>query len=475
MTLLAWIDRRTPYRALLASALLIVGSLLPLAVAHASGNLMGEILIGGKGTVTGEGTFYGVSCSRGGDCVAAGDMNAPNRPQPGQTLEMFASSSGGTWGPVKVIPGQRTSGSTFTSMACAGSSFCVVIGTDLVTRASTYAVLQNGVAGPTTKVPAARGDDFRAITCPAVGDCVAVGSSVDGMVSDTMTNGSWGTVTSIPNSNIDLANGFSCSDTSNCTVVGWDMQGSYYFVESNGVWGPVLTIPPAKRGGSETVKGISCSSFSDCTAVGTLANGATVYSTESGGVWGATTTVAVPGGGTLQAVSCVDATDCTAVGASNDNQLLRVTETNGVWGPAVLTRSGGVGALMSVSCTDATDCTAVGYGAGLQALYDTEVNGAWYVAAKKPPTVPRPVTIAYSSRSNTLTAKGEAALMALAGKLNAGARVTVIGYANGSIILASGRVAGVEGYLGSWASIRVTFRTVTNSTSNKVTVITTKN
>ena len=90
------------------------------------------------------------------------------------------------------------------------------------------------------------------------------------------------------------------------------------------------------------------------------------------------------------------------------------------------------------------------------------------------PALPGPVSVGFTGKSSALSATDRAALSALAAKLSAGAAVTVTGYAKGSATLARKRAAAAAAFLKSKLSLSVTIKSVTSSSSNKATVVTTR-
>ncbi len=291
------------------------------------------------------GDSSGVSCSDALDCTAVGG------------LEFAVSESGGVWGAPAELSG---SPGGFTGVSCTGAGDCTAVGDSSDSQAGMiYATESGGTWGSVSELsfpPGAQGGHTYGVSCPAAGDCTAVG--VDGNqepVSVTETNGTWEPMTIFPAPMGYYLQGVSCAAVGDCTAVGTDAGGgcgSLYAIESGGVWGPIITLPDSCIGGLVSV---SCAAVGDCTAVGGGAGGIPYYVTESNGSWGPVT----PASGTaalyFTGVSCSDAVDCTAVGGGS-----YAVETNGIWGQSadVSPPSAG-GTFTGVSCTAPGVCTAV--------------------------------------------------------------------------------------------------------------------
>jgi YVTN family beta-propeller protein len=101
-------------------------------------------------------------------------------------------------------------------------------------------------------------------------------------------------------------------------------------------------------------------------------------------------------------------------------------------------------------------------------------GGAPPAAPPAPTSVPIPRDVTYVGGSDTLTAKSKTLLIALIGKLERGAFLTVTGYAHDNEALAKKRATIVADFLRGRIAIHVTIKFVTTSVVGKVMVITTK-
>jgi hypothetical protein len=272
------------------------------------------------------------------------------------------------------------------------------------------------------------------ISCPAAGDCVAVGfdpvynGTEQAAVAEEQA-GTWRPVASIQlpadanpgvHTNDAILNSVSCSSAGNCAAVGTYSSATLAYEpmvvdETGGVWGPAAALtPPANAAGggwsNSALTAVSCPADGACVAVGTYwaadgqPNGPTrelMVATEVGGVWQQATELAVPNGASspslaLSSVDCTAIGECEAVGASNGPTLpplvttaLSVQETAGVWGSvSELANQPTNLVLNSVSCWAPGDCEADGqYAVGITgygAAFALESDGVWSTAEALP-------------------------------------------------------------------------------------------
>jgi hypothetical protein len=263
-----------------------------------------------------------------------------------------------------------------------------------------------------------------AVSCPAAGDCTAVGDYLDstGNVDGVVFNekgGAWqkGVEVRLPSGalrasspsglegGIALLSGVSCWAVGDCAAAGGyldnggDIDGLLAY-ENNGSWSrgskvPVPTGVGPVRNAGDLLTAISCVSPGTCNAAGSYtdssSNGQGWLVTEaSGAITNDVTSVAPTSPDTaaknpspsFSAISCFDATDCGAAGSYNvdvsgtsvagNGEGLLLSEVGGSWNPGVeaaLPTGAAPDAvaedqdaqLLSISCTGAQDCTAVGY------------------------------------------------------------------------------------------------------------------
>jgi hypothetical protein len=223
-------------------------------------------------------------------------------------------------------------------------------------------------------------------------------------------------------------NSVACTSPGNCVAVGsyndtrhsprgvYDSQ-AMVVVEMRGVWGrasklmlPTGTNLPAGDQ-SANLASVACTGPGNCVAVGTYTNADDLFrplvATETKGVWGRASEIAVPadanattaGGVGLESVTCTSQGNCVAVGAYDDNspsqQPMVAVEAGGVWGPASRlmlpsnadTNPGDQSAVLSsVACTSPGSCVAVGSYADAvgsqQAMVATETSRVWGQASE---------------------------------------------------------------------------------------------
>ena len=282
---------------------------------------------------------------------------------------------------------------------------------------------------------------LNSISCASPGNCVAVGQYLGSRMTHpllvTESDGTWGAGvepqlpanadTSPDPDQPDVGGGLdlvSCPAAGDCTAVGWytnkDAGHSMYpwvLTESGGIWSSGLdALLPAdasilgefEKGPSPFFgfTGLSCPSVGNCTAVGGYEgkNGAEegLILTERDGVWSQGLKAPLPPkavpkvesnefNSPLVSVSCAAPDDCSAVGwyAPGSPRGLLLTERGGTWKasalslPAKAKAPGGV-YLTSVSCPSRGNCAAVGHYRWKRATHGLivrERGGKWGRAA----------------------------------------------------------------------------------------------
>ncbi len=225
-----------------------------------------------------------------------------------------------------------------------------------------------------------------AIACPAPNDCVAVGSASLRSFVDSETSGVWAKAQLVPEISgaVDQTlNAVSCTAVGQCLAVGvvvFTSGGSatsmpYVVAENAGSWSlPTDAVP---NPGDAGFLAVSCSAYQDCIAVGWDASPSSssegFADTEMNGVWqpsvGLAETPSGAGYAQPTALSCWSA-GCVLVGDYEDPDSTTYPpsggyeqeETGGTWGPLhILTRGlNQFTQLTSVSCVSADACVAVG-------------------------------------------------------------------------------------------------------------------
>jgi hypothetical protein len=280
-------------------------------------------------------------------------------------------------------------------------------------------------AGITAAVPANAQPNTEAaidgVSCPAAGSCVAVGSYTSGgntvLFADTLTNGVWST-SQLPNPANDAKTdtffrAISCPAVGSCVATGQyentpssDLVG-FASVLSGGTWSTTaLPLPPAFSDPNINVEpfGLSCPAPGWCIQIGQFRDTSDFaqgfIDTLSGGSW--TSIVApLPNGAPadpgldLFSASCGAVGSCVTAGPynSSSSNVIDVLAA-GTWTPVLAplpNNAGGVSEVFSVSCPpNSTDCVGVGD------YQDTSIlsqNVAWSingtsVSATEVPTPP---------------------------------------------------------------------------------------
>ena len=347
-------------RVILATITAIAGVLISTAVLSvvsasvASASVTWGSVIGLRGgTYDFQGQLYSVSCTALGDCTAVGYNGWP----------IYATETGGLWGPVADAPGLIVGGS-FQGVSCIAAGVCTAVGYDLgKQRQPIYATETGGVWGPVTEVPGSGGGDgsFWGVSCTADGSCTAVGQDINYKpIYASETGGVWSPATEVTGSGENIFYSVSCTGAGTCTAVGEGTLGAIYATETGGVWGPITAVP-ASGNGPIRFSSVSCIGVGACTAVGAdgTGNGQPIYVTETGGIWGVPAEVlgSAGGAGYFESVSCIAAGVCTAVGTDNNPAPIIASETGEVWSPVTEAPFSGLG---GVSCVNPGNCTAVG-------------------------------------------------------------------------------------------------------------------
>ncbi|HZT54528.1 MAG TPA: hypothetical protein VE995_09110 [Gaiellaceae bacterium] len=319
-----------------------------------------------------------VSCSSAGNCLAVGGYTGGDR----MTHPLLVAENGGTWGS----------------------------GAD-----GDWLLPANAAKSPDPNNPGV-GAGLSFVSCPAAGECTAVGSysnrdALDGdygwVVSES--GGRWqsGAEVSLPANASTYGNlavgaspffgftGLSCPSPGNCTAVGGyeNTEGGeegLILTERDGVWWrgleaprPAKGIPNIEPNAFETpITAVSCSAPADCSAVGWYVAGKShsrhgLLLREQGGAWRASALALpakakAPGGVYLTSVACPSRGNCVAVGyyaGGGKTHGLVVRERGGTWARAVAAAlpEGAAPArrshtfLDSVTCPSKSACTAGGY------------------------------------------------------------------------------------------------------------------
>ncbi len=334
-------------------------------------------------------------------------------------------SIAGTGAPLP--PDASPSANSFvTGTSCAAAGNCVSVGAYQTGPSAASGLIETLSDGTWTAleapVPAggSNGELF-GVSCPAVGQCAASGSYVDGSGNRqaealVLSQGTW-TATGIAapadaatNPNVALVN-ISCPTIGTC-VAGGFYENSGPFTEgllvtqSGGSWTAVSAPLPAGAASPahSFVLNVACSGPGSCEAVGqytdALSHTQVLLDALSGGTWAATAVTLPAGadpaaGAALEGVACPKSGPCTGVGGytntGGDVVPLVVTgsgggavATEGPLPPDAAASGSGEDVLFSVACPSSTACQAVGTyvaqsntGTGTSPLIATQSGSSW--------------------------------------------------------------------------------------------------
>ena len=305
-------------------------------------------------------------------------------------------------------------------VSCISASFCVAVGNGSLIgvggsfgtvaeqwNGSTWSTMNtanppnDGALRPNDGGPFL-GDTLNAVSCTSDRACVAVGSSYNGSVNQTLAeqwNGfTWSTMNTTNRGAFDnLLNGVSCTSARACVAVGSSYNG---FVNKslaeqwNGSrWSTMNTTNP---GTNDLLGDVSCTSARACVAVGSVgsfsdASSQTLAEQWDGSTWSTmNTTNSGVAYNFLNGVSCSSPRTCVAVGNNNNgsaNQTLAEQWDGSTWSTMATTNPGAADGLFRVSCTSASVCVATGQILGTP---PSQTLAEIYEGSPSPPPPPPP-------------------------------------------------------------------------------------
>jgi hypothetical protein len=292
---------------------------------------------------------------------------------------------------------RRRAGTFVAAVACAAT-----LGAGLPGAAATW------VIQPTPNVANAADNDLASVSCPGV-MCVAVGDytlpSRDDRPLTEIWNGTRWAIrrAALPPGNSSYFSSVSCPAAGDCIAVGANNTDTSAAVPLAEIWdgtGWALQPIPAPPG-SSSLSGVSCAAVDACTAVGLYANAAGVAvpfaERWDGTAWTLQAVPAPPGGGSgLNGVSCPTTSTCFAIGAGSDSSTGYSFPLAEKWDgirwtiqPTPQPASAFIAFLRGVSCRGTGGCTAAGTyyaGAAERILIERLRDGVWNVqTAPNPP------------------------------------------------------------------------------------------
>lgn len=359
-------------------------------------------------------SFDAIACGSSTVCVAVGRYEAASA----RGLPFAATMTARGWSrAVSVAPPAGRAGAHSTAglaaVACPSATACVAVGSYVDAAGNERPMVANELAGTWSAavpvaLPAAAAAtneqaQLDAVSCAAVGSCVAAGvyTTATGAVrlmAATSIAGSWGAAVSIalpadagsvPRTPGAVAlSGISCAATTDCVAVGdyLDAAGGYapiHVTLTAGAWGQARRVHVALRArlvSTADLAAVSCATPTACVAVGGAANLAgrpvEIAAAQAAGGWGvAVASGRLPAtqphllGARLDGVTCPAVGSCLAVGAATTatgQTVALVRDQHVQWalsqevraprafGPATSAL------LRAVACVQATRCVAVG-------------------------------------------------------------------------------------------------------------------
>jgi hypothetical protein len=346
-----------------------------------------------------------VSCVSAGNCTAVGSYHDSS----GYSQGLLLIDSSGVWTAIKApLPaGAGTNPAVSLSWAtCTSAGNCTAVGSYQDSSAHSQGLLLSESSGSWTAAemipPGDAGTNpqvgLGSVSCPAAGDCVAIGSYRNSLTQNQVllvseTSGTWSAAFQPPlpadggTSGGHGLRSVSCPSVGNCAVTGYyyDSAGhtqGLLLSESSGTWTPTKASLPADANAipSAEVSSVSCASAGECAAGGdyTDASGHSqgLLLSESSNLWSAGMKAPLPAdagpnpSAFIDSVSCVSAGNCSAVGSYQDSsghtQGLVLSESSGSWSTvikAAVPSDAGTNPnaeLNSVSCASAGSCSTIG-------------------------------------------------------------------------------------------------------------------
>jgi hypothetical protein len=386
----------------------------------------------------------------------------------GAPAEASVRSAGaaGTWGKAQRLPGTGPKTAVM-SVSCSAAGDCSAGGTGFV---DTETKDKWGTARP---VSGTSGLDVQwSVSCAAPGDCAAAGNYSGAVYVASQHGGVWGPADQVPGlAALDRGgnaaiNALSCGAVGSCVAGGSYVDGSghtqaFVVTQASGVWKAAQQVPglaALNKGGYASLSAMSCASAGNCTGGGLFTDSSSGQEafvvSQVDSKWHAAT--GLPGLASLNkgayaqvsAVSCPAAGDCGAGGIYTDggynNTAFAVSAKSGVWQRPL--RLGGINGLSpgpsvgidQVSCSSAGNCGAGGFytdaSGSQQAFVASEINGKWASGEAVPGTV----------KSNTgLSALTASVSCRSQGNCTAGGLYTLV--SGHSVVFVVGEVNGVWG------------------------------
>lgn len=315
------------------------------------------------------------------DCWAGG---GPPEPWENEPVVLASQDGGASWQAQSGPPG-GDSGFEIISVSCSSAVDCVAVG-GLDSQSSLIMYTTNGGTtwseGNQPSVSVAAGLD--AVSCPALGTCLAVGEGGTGNVyiASTDEGADWSTLAGPPSTTVA---GETCATASQCWVYGSNSWGTARFDETlnaGSSWSSATGTLPA---GTTDVSGMLCWSASGCYL---STNDAVLVTVDAGQTWVDSPMSTLPS-------ACTSEDDCWAV---NSSASVNATTDGGLtWEQYAVGPVAGMDIyIYSIACTSSEDCWAVGseqdndQSGTPQSIVEASTDGGqqWSVQEQGEPDVP---------------------------------------------------------------------------------------
>ncbi|MFZ0666945.1 MAG: hypothetical protein WAM97_14430 [Acidimicrobiales bacterium] len=342
----------------------------------------------------------GVSCVSASMCAAVGYYTTSSGLE-----DPLAESWDGTEWTLRAVAGTTYGGSLF-GVSCATSAGCQAVGINYGDNGQGDTSLAEGWDGTNWTAenvpgePGATNAALNSISCPASGDCEAVGTYATNSSTNLTLAVIWNATTwelqspAAPTGLIlDTFGSVSCTSASSCVAVGYyistSIEGRESLAESwNGTSWSIETTPDPANSLQTMADAVSCSSPTACTAVGqNVESGATVplVLNWNGSEWSIhKATIAQSWQqSSFGGVDCTSASSCIAVGGATKASSPSVPMSEGWNGEdwsiqPVPIEPGTVGAaLYGVACPSSTMCLAVGVDASNNPVAEIWNGSEW--------------------------------------------------------------------------------------------------
>jgi hypothetical protein len=309
-----------------------------------------------------------VSCLSGGECFAVGGYETGGIPP----RAMGERWNGTAWSlnTMSMLP----SSGDLQGISCVSSSACTAVGWYTTPSKQVLVARWNGTAWSKQEAPGDITSEFHGVSCVSATECIAVGQR-NGPPGSTLAerwNGTEWQILTTPNPTSggagNVLQDVSCTSSTFCMAVGFSVEGMMTFVWNGSFWTNQKVFSAGQA------EGVSCTASNACTLVGWLpgpggiGNPVPLAARWNGTAWSvqATSVPAEAKKTKLEDVSCSSPTVCVGTGWSEGSSGVTTTlaeRWNGTsWeiqsspNPAGATRS----ALLGVSCISTGACESVG-------------------------------------------------------------------------------------------------------------------